>query len=87
MCIEEDIQLEILKNGPVQAAFDIYEDFMVYTNGKGWNDERLYILHLTLNAKGFHGQSQYFRYVFYTGLSYSLSSNEHTLGASALNST
>lgn len=31
---EQQIQLEILTNGPVEAAFDVYEDFLNYKNGK-----------------------------------------------------
>lgn len=30
---EEQIQLEIMKNGPVQTAFSVYEDFLSYTSG------------------------------------------------------
>lgn len=28
------MQAEILKNGPIEAAFDVYEDFMTYKSGK-----------------------------------------------------
>lgn len=31
---ETDIQQEILKNGPVVADFDVYEDFVTYKSGK-----------------------------------------------------
>ncbi|KAJ9590993.1 hypothetical protein L9F63_027798, partial [Diploptera punctata] len=30
---ETQIQLEILKNGPVEASFDVYEDFLHYKSG------------------------------------------------------
>ncbi|XP_074038805.1 cathepsin B [Leptinotarsa decemlineata] len=30
---EKQIQLEILKNGPVEAVFDVYTDFVVYKSG------------------------------------------------------
>lgn len=34
VAIESDIQKEIITNGPVQASFDVYEDFMNYNKGK-----------------------------------------------------
>ncbi|KAK6731331.1 hypothetical protein RB195_007666 [Necator americanus] len=30
---EKEIRLDIMKNGPVQAAFDVYEDFKLYKRG------------------------------------------------------
>jgi cathepsin B len=30
---EKSIKLEIMKNGPVSAAFEVYEDFLAYTGG------------------------------------------------------
>ncbi|CAH1180136.1 unnamed protein product [Phaedon cochleariae] len=30
---DEQIQLEILKNGPVEASFDVYSDFLTYKSG------------------------------------------------------
>lgn len=33
IAIESDIQTEIITNGPVQACFDVYEDFMNYNKG------------------------------------------------------
>jgi cathepsin B len=30
---EEQIQQEIQKNGPVQTAFNVYEDFLSYKSG------------------------------------------------------
>jgi cathepsin B len=30
---EKQIQMEIMKNGPVQTAFDVYEDFLNYKSG------------------------------------------------------
>lgn len=31
---EEQIQNEIYKNGPVEGAFTVYEDFVMYKSGK-----------------------------------------------------
>lgn len=31
---EEQIQYEIYKNGPVEGAFIVYEDFVLYKSGK-----------------------------------------------------
>lgn len=31
---EEQIQSEIYKNGPVEGAFTVYEDFLLYKSGK-----------------------------------------------------
>lgn len=31
---EEQIQSEIMKNGPVEGAFTVYEDFLLYKSGK-----------------------------------------------------
>ena len=30
---QEQIQMEIMKNGPVEAAFSVYEDFLAYKSG------------------------------------------------------
>ena len=39
--VEKDIQQELMKNGPVQAAFRVYKSFMSYKSGvyqrKWWN--------------------------------------------------
>lgn len=31
---EKQIQAEIYKNGPVEGAFSVYEDFVLYKSGK-----------------------------------------------------
>lgn len=31
---EHEIQAEIYKNGPVEGAFTVYEDFLLYKSGK-----------------------------------------------------
>lgn len=33
----EQIQTEIFKNGPVEGAFTVYEDFLLYKSGKYTN--------------------------------------------------
>jgi cathepsin B len=37
----EDIQLEIMNNGPVEGALTVYEDFPTYKSGK----IEFYVLH------------------------------------------
>lgn len=37
---EEQIKLEIFKNGPVEGAFEVYEDFVMYKSGKKHNQFR-----------------------------------------------
>ncbi|XP_018561609.1 cathepsin B [Anoplophora glabripennis] len=36
---EDQIQLEIMTNGPVEATFDVYEDFLSYKSGVYQNVE------------------------------------------------
>ncbi|UYV62080.1 CTSB [Cordylochernes scorpioides] len=44
---EKQIQMEILKNGPVEASFRVYDDFLVYKNG-------VYQTHLSTPSKFGH---------------------------------
>ena len=49
---EEQIQMELFKNGPVQTAFTVYEDFLSYHSGV--------YKHTTGNALGGHAVIQFF---------------------------
>ena len=49
---EEQIQMELFKNGPVQTAFTVYEDFLSYHSGV--------YKHTTGNALGGHAVIQVF---------------------------
>lgn len=42
---EEQIQNEIYKNGPVEGAFTVYEDFVLYKTGKNTckNNGQIYV--------------------------------------------
>lgn len=48
---EEQIQNEIYKNGPVEGAFEVYEDFVMYKTGNAlqWTDVTLRLLRCTLS--------------------------------------
>lgn len=48
---EEQIQYEIYKNGPVEGAFEVYEDFVMYKTGNALQraDVTLRLLRCTLS--------------------------------------
>lgn len=46
----EQIQTEIFKNGPVEGAFTVYEDFLLYKSGKYTNVAETDLLGFRVNA-------------------------------------
>lgn len=43
---EDEIKQEIYKNGPVEGAFTVYEDFVMYKSGKNAHTHVLYVLNI-----------------------------------------
>ena len=57
---EQQIQAEIYKNGPVEGAFTVYADFLLYSSGV--------YKHISGSSLGGHGMYCFFPFSFYLNL-------------------